>query len=181
MCLDSETSHNYIQLMVAFLYEPQLYLLSALWDDSVQKPPPATVTSRPPPPPVARELEFVFFIVSGVAGVTPGGGSGTSPSQGEASVQNRPRVQTVSTIVVHIGMQPVLYIVVARLSVQTCKHKLYIIVARLRVQAVLVIVARLRVQTVIVYECGSCERPDSNCNCGSFQSTSSACKCGPAL
>ena len=104
-----------------------------------------------------------FFIVSGVAGVTPerGGGSGTSPSQGEASVQNRPRVQTVSTIVVHIGMQPVLYIVVARLRVQTCKHKLYIIVARLRVQTVLVIVARLRVQTVIVYECGSCECPDS--------------------
>ena len=43
--------------------------------------------------------------------------------------------------------------------------------ARLRVQAVLVIVARLRVQTTIVYECGSCERPESNCNCGSFQST----------
>ena len=45
-----------------------------------------------------------FFIVSGVAGVTPGGGSRTSPSQGEASVQ-RPRVQTVSAIVVHIGVQ----------------------------------------------------------------------------
>mgnify|MGYP003338583924 CR=1 FL=1 len=51
----------------------------------------------------------MFFIVSGVAGVNPGGGGDQDVTvAGGASVQNRPRAQTVSAIVVHIGIQPVL-------------------------------------------------------------------------